>query len=145
MGIYYFLLISSFTIFIFMLNLCSIKECLGVGFLYIIGTFNFLKLYKEIDSLHGCIHSMKKELKDQNSGIKLEIQALPENINTIGQPEINFNTSCCICKNNPISHIVLPCLHLCLCGVCSIKKELFSNNCPICKNNMVDIKKVFVA
>jgi RING finger protein 26 len=57
----------------------------------------------------------------------------------------NEHNSCCICKENPKSMLLLPCRHICLCEECG---ENFHNgrleNCPVCRQMIRDILRVYI-
>ena len=48
---------------------------------------------------------------------------------------------CCVCVENKITHIIIPCAHFCLCEKCS--KELPKNICPMCRSPIENIYKVY--
>ena len=52
---------------------------------------------------------------------------------------------CVICWTNPKDSIFYPCGHQCLCFECSqrFKKEAKHQVCPICRNRIKDIIRVF--
>jgi len=48
--------------------------------------------------------------------------------------------NCCICLDKQKTHIVLDCMHLCLCGDCSEGLKI----CPFCRAPARDIKRVYM-
>lgn len=57
-------------------------------------------------------------------------------------------TECVICFDAEANHIVLDCMHICLCGDCSVHyKETIAGggteNCPICRSEIREIRKTF--
>jgi len=56
-----------------------------------------------------------------------------------------FANECVVCLENPSTHIILPCLHVCLCGDCC--QKFTSGNpsavCPKCRTPIDQIKKIF--
>jgi len=58
------------------------------------------------------------------------------------------NTECVICFDAEATHIVLDCMHICLCEDCAghYKEKLDSGEkvpCPICRNDIREIRKTF--
>lgn len=51
---------------------------------------------------------------------------------------------CVICQERPKCVLVLPCRHVCMCDECSARLQLYSNICPICRNNIDETMRVFV-
>lgn len=54
-------------------------------------------------------------------------------------------TECVVCMEAPANHIVMDCMHLCLCGTCSmmyngIYKE---NGCPKCRASISKVAKIY--
>jgi hypothetical protein len=47
---------------------------------------------------------------------------------------------CIICVERPRNLIYKPCLHFCVCDICS--HEIKSNNCPVCKKEFTDVIEV---
>ena len=47
---------------------------------------------------------------------------------------------CCICLSMPKTHIMVPCGHKCVCGGCA---GLVQNVCPICRENVEQVIRVF--
>ena len=63
------------------------------------------------------------------NNIKLMKQAINEN------REIQERDLCCICLTNNITHIFIPCYHLCCCRICANKID----KCPKCRTK-IEIK-----
>jgi hypothetical protein len=51
--------------------------------------------------------------------------------------------TCVICMNNPQTHLIIPCGHKCLCEKCSIEHLEKINICPICRQNVKKLQRVF--
>lgn len=64
----------------------------------------------------------------------------PMNGNTGEGEVIEDDHSCCICLDGPPTHIILDCMHLCLCGGCTEGLK----NCPKCRAPVLAIKRVFM-
>jgi hypothetical protein len=50
---------------------------------------------------------------------------------------------CVVCMTTKKNYIILPCMHMCLCSEC-VEPTRASTKCPMCRADIVDIKKVFV-
>lgn len=53
--------------------------------------------------------------------------------------EVNLQFECVICMDRARAYVILPCGHLCICGVC--KGSV--GQCPICRANIMQIKRVY--
>ena len=58
------------------------------------------------------------------------------------EPEPDSTVNCVICFDGPKDHLCMPCKHLCVCAKCSEVVQRFQA-CPICREPIVDIFKVF--
>ena len=122
---------------------------LGVILIFQVGVVFLLRhLIISLQGVHGCLHSTRHTLQEQN----LHTQKLLSSVaglceitarNATPVEEIDFNKECVICKSQPISHIMLPCAHFCLCEFCISRKEEFHGKCPMCNTEIVEIKKVY--
>lgn len=72
------------------------------------------------------------EIENHNNEISIPITALKENNKIL----------CCICYDSSISLLLEPCNHICICELCY--NSLVSNNCPICKKEILSKKKVYL-
>jgi len=85
---------------------------------FISNTKQFLKLKKKYE----------KELEEKRANIKQALNTIP------------LNKKCAICLNYPKTHIIVPCGHKCVCGDC---KDKIKDSCPICRQQIETIIKVF--
>ena len=98
--------------------------------------------------VHGCLHNTHDALNQQNlhtSKLLSSVAGLCEITarNVAPVEELDFDKECVICKSQPISHIMLPCAHFCLCEFCISRKEEFHGKCPMCSTEIMEIKKVY--
>lgn len=57
--------------------------------------------------------------------------------------ESGDRSECIICLDLPSDHVVLDCMHLCLCGECSITIMESTRVCPMCRKPAKEIRKVY--
>ena len=53
---------------------------------------------------------------------------------------IKVENECNICYINEKKYACVPCGHMCMCGICANK---INDKCPICKNTITDIIKIY--
>jgi hypothetical protein len=51
------------------------------------------------------------------------------------------NRECVVCLTDVADHVILECMHMCLCYSCVASKKFES--CPLCRCIVTSIKKVF--
>lgn len=68
------------------------------------------------------------------------MQGKVNRLNSIIQDKILEMESCKICFTNELNCILLPCGHKCCCVECSIN---INNKCPMCRNSVTQIQKIF--
>ena len=56
----------------------------------------------------------------------------------------NNNKMCIICEDETSVMVFLDCMHICTCQTCSVKVKSSTNQCPICRERIRDIRKVYV-
>lgn len=49
---------------------------------------------------------------------------------------------CCVCKENKVKLMTIPCNHICLCLRCH--KEMISSKCPICQTNIINYSRIYI-
>ena len=49
---------------------------------------------------------------------------------------------CIICFTNPVTTLLEPCMHLCLCSDCCNSVRTSTNSCPICRTNVQAYKRI---
>ena len=80
------------------------------------------------------IEKTKRPLSSNHiNNLRLMKQAINEN------RKIQEKENCCICLTNKISHILIPCYHLCCCHTCSNR----INRCPKCRSQIFEKHKVY--
>jgi len=54
--------------------------------------------------------------------------------------------TCVVCRDARSDHVLIPCMHLCLCGDCApfYKAQQRGLNCPKCRTSVTDVLKVFI-
>ncbi|KAG5895120.1 hypothetical protein JTB14_008557 [Gonioctena quinquepunctata] len=50
---------------------------------------------------------------------------------------------CVICQEHLKCILLLPCRHVCMCSECYSRLQLYSNSCPICRNDIENTMKIF--
>lgn len=50
---------------------------------------------------------------------------------------------CVVCLDKPKSHVILPCMHLCLCDDCAVSWVKKNAKCPICSKKLTQILRIF--
>ncbi len=53
------------------------------------------------------------------------------------------DTECVVCLDKPKDHVVMPCMHMCLCEDCA-KDFGAKNNCPMCSKKVRKVMRIFV-
>ena len=71
---------------------------------------------------------------DEKINPKCSICTLPENMVELKE--------CCVCLNDRVSHVLIPCGHACTCGNCYQK---MNNKCPICKGRFEKAVKFYIS
>ena len=49
-------------------------------------------------------------------------------------------TQCVVCMDAPKNHVVLPCMHMCVCEACA---QLLRDRCPVCRGPIDRIAQLF--
>ncbi len=92
----------------------------------------------------SCIRSprISRSLRRRSQSPHLRDNVYPSPPQRRGGPA-RFST-CAVCKDAEADHIVLPCLHLCLCLPCkgNYERQLF-DTCPMCSAVKTSIQRVF--
>lgn len=50
---------------------------------------------------------------------------------------------CVVCMAQPSSHVLIPCMHFCLCESCALVCRIKKIKCPKCRSKVTKISKVF--
>tara|TARA_Y100000992_G_scaffold20761_1_gene11960 strand:- start:141 stop:941 length:801 start_codon:yes stop_codon:yes gene_type:complete len=87
-----------------------------------------------------------KESKKSYVQIRMELNKYFNIIRSLNN--MNTTTTCGLCLTNKIDQYINPCGH-CFCGECkerliSYEGSIANANCPICRGNILDFKKLFI-
>ena len=94
--------------------------------------FGYLFVRRSIKFYHN-IKSKLQEIKDQERYKKLD---------QLGEI-LTDDFKCIICLDKPKNIILKPCMHMAMCRECL--KRLQTGVCPICKETIQDVVKIFIA
>merc|ERR1719499_2653056 len=92
---------------------------------------------REIERKNLEIHSLKAKLGKVSDDLRSTTKGLQK-----ATEQLEDKNDCVICQDEPKSHIILPCMHLCVCGTCAQEYKL--KDCPLCMKRFTSIKKVFM-
>jgi len=94
-------------------------------------------LYSTIDDKEREIARLKAELAKIDSDLQSTTQGL-----TKATQQLEDRTDCVICQDDKKDHVIIPCMHLCICGVCA--RESGIKECPLCMKPFTSIKRVYM-
>jgi len=60
----------------------------------------------------------------------------------ISKPIKILSVDCCICLDNCVNTVIVPCGHVCICEDC--KQKIKDNKCPICRQQITQIIKTYI-
>jgi len=69
--------------------------------------------------------------------------AQPSSPSPSSSPTDSKPQECVICCSSVSTHIILPCLHLCICGDCAKTAERRLDKCPNCRTKIKSVKRVY--
>lgn len=92
------------------------------------------KSMSTIENLSAKVRCAQDEIKDR----KIKELELKEKERKESPSDSN---TCCICRDEPKSVLLLPCRHLCLCEACS--KLSIVTTCPICRTSIMERLHVY--
>lgn len=55
-------------------------------------------------------------------------------------------SECCVCLTSKSTHVIVPCMHVCLCGNCALKMDTtkrVGRHCPKCRAKCTSINKLY--
>lgn len=90
---------------------------------------------------------ISNEYKDiTNEILKLNVKKITNKVNVIDSVILDEKTDneeilCCVCRDNKIKLMIIPCNHACLCFSC---RKNIKSECPICKNQIDNYTKCFI-
>jgi hypothetical protein len=82
----------------------------------------------------------RQQLEARRAALALELQQVQAELGSgscTPQPDAE---ECLVCTDAPKDHIVLPCVHICVCEVCA---QLLRDRCPVCCGPIERITQVF--
>lgn len=94
------------------------------------------------------LQNLQKELKINDAEHKETLASLNLSVEKFDSMR-NFDkkdkrdTECVVCLDRPKDHVVMPCMHMCLCEECASDFSEKSN-CPICGKKVKKVVKIFV-
>ena len=56
-------------------------------------------------------------------------------------PPCGRGLRCCVCMDGSLTHLALPCSHLCVCDACHVRLC----DCPVCRTPVLQFRRVFIA
>jgi hypothetical protein len=62
---------------------------------------------------------------------------------TTSSPKSPAHGTCVACMTSPSTHAFVPCGHFCMCDGCSSKSMEMGANCPMCREPVHQVMKVF--
>eukprot|EP00298_Acanthocystis_sp_HF-20_P015926 c21320_g1_i2.p1 GENE.c21320_g1_i2~~c21320_g1_i2.p1 ORF type:complete len:396 (-),score=130.75 c21320_g1_i2:62-1249(-) len=123
---------------------CSTKECSNIGHLqesfdkFVHGSYNVFEKQRtrinELEQQIGCVVSAQPI--SSSSSLRTFGNEM-----TVSEQDDDKDL-CVICMNAPISCVLVPCGHYCLCEACSA--SLPSKRCPVCRGEITQTVKAFV-
>jgi len=69
-----------------------------------------------------------------------EIGVTPEEFDRMKTDEQRREKECVVCLDQPRTHLIFDCMHLCLCGDCAAEQN---KKCPICTKKVINVKRVY--
>ena len=82
------------------------------------------------------------QARKRQEALKREMEEMMEKASGSSQAT-QGQESCVICMSNPIGTVVIPCGHVCMCLLCSEEVHKINYKCPLCRNDIVQIRKVY--
>ena len=82
----------------------------------------------------------------QNVAVEEKPSTLTTPENYIPQEVEDIERACVVCQQNMKDHMISPCRHVCLCGVCAkelLNKSTKKEQCPVCRGELSKIEIVF--
>jgi hypothetical protein len=92
-------------------------------------------------------------MEEEAAALSLRLKEVQKRVQKLGGSSVgppaapqDAETLCVLCLDAPKDHIITPCGHQCVCGVCAEKlKRVKRPTCPICREPIAATFKVFVA
>lgn len=84
-----------------------------------------------------------------NSFLRLNIRSISNsNIECYNETTLNDERTnieellCCVCKENKVKLMIVPCNHACLCLNC--RKHMNLAKCPMCQCNIINYSRIYI-
>lgn len=97
-----------------------------------------------IQALYATIDDKEREiarLKAQLAKVGADLQSTTRGLTKATQ-QLEDRTDCVICQDDKKDHVIIPCMHLCICGGCA--RESGIKECPLCMKPFTSIKRVYM-
>ena len=104
------------------------------------------RLYME--ERRAALRERQFQLQESQAALALELQQMDAQLGVAPpaapQLEEELEALCVVCMDAPKNHVVLPCLHQCLCAACAQQlQEQGAQSCPVCRTPIERIGQVF--
>jgi hypothetical protein len=73
-----------------------------------------------------------------------EANTTTSSVITSTSQSVDEERQCIICYENPKCFMIRPCNHVCLCEKCSRNVQGLRGKCPMCRNNIQKIERIFM-
>eukprot|EP00049_Salpingoeca_infusionum_P024633 m.16486 g.16486 ORF g.16486 m.16486 type:complete len:330 (+) comp7092_c0_seq2:158-1147(+) len=106
--------------------------------------------------LDPSIHEIKQSEGAESRRVRLQEQETVERrrLGRLGshqhgeaaeEDDDDMDTACCaICLTNPKDCVCMPCMHVAMCVSCATELKKSNPRCPMCRNPVSEIKKIFL-
>ncbi len=92
--------------------------------------------YNQHQSLHPvAAPRLERNASTERSALRAELQ--------LAKDELERSRMCCVCENEEINSVFMPCMHVCACVGCAKSMLKRLGICPICRESLTDVKEVF--
>jgi hypothetical protein len=82
-------------------------------------------------------------LEERRAALALELQQVQAELGSCTSQPGAEETLCVLCFDAPKDRIVLPCMHLCVCGPCAQRLLELDASCPVCRGPVERMAQVF--
>lgn len=104
------------------------------------------RISPEEDRLLSAVRQNLKISDEQHELILKELGWTLVEYNAAKKEDDPWMRECVVCLSNPATHIILDCMHLCLCEECAGQwdvKDKHEKNCPKCRAPIREIRKTY--
>jgi ferredoxin len=92
-----------------------------------------LRLYREQHNINNTEHA----------AVLSELNLSAERFEKMKHFDVAPEKECIVCQDQAKDHIILNCMHICLCADCAVKLNNGKSKCPMCDKKISSIVKVF--